>query len=466
MLASGQVSEQRVAEPGKSAVAAPPRRGRSCALGVLVGVCALGWLGFNLPAENRFADESAYISQAYYADLWLRADRNNEAWLAFPALDLVPVPKYLIGLALRTGGYPRPLPEAARRWYFNTSFVCGTPEMLEAARWPSVIVGALGCVAVYALGLMAADRRVGVVSALLLMANPLYRLLARRAMADMPAEAFLLVTLALGLCTWKRTLARGWSAGASVATLGIGICGGVAVASKLNGVLGLWIVGAWALLGLALPGFALRRKLAFCAATTLAMALAFGTFVALNPYLTAHPAGALPESLRLTAALGFWGRCRALVEHRLELSAGQQQLFPHNALVTLRERAKVVAVQGFGRFGPFGPAHSDSTKRYDPDQDWGALIWLPWVAIGFVWSLARGRAPLRPQPPQPPATWAIALEWLVALAVVTLYLPMAWDRYQLSIQSGSCLLGGAAAVWLFDFARDGLRAARDPRPGS
>ena len=74
------------------------------------------------------------------------------------------------------------------------------------ARWPSVVLGVLGCLSIYALGTIAFDRRVGWLSSLLLMANPLYRMHARRAMSDVPAEAFLLASLALGLLAWKRML--------------------------------------------------------------------------------------------------------------------------------------------------------------------------------------------------------------------------------------------------------------------
>ena len=69
-------------------------------------------------------------------------------------------------------------------WYQDPNLRFETPEMLLVARWPSVILGALGCVAIFGLGALGRDRRTGAVAALLLMVNPLYRLHARRAMAD------------------------------------------------------------------------------------------------------------------------------------------------------------------------------------------------------------------------------------------------------------------------------------------
>ncbi|HEV3121616.1 MAG TPA: glycosyltransferase family 39 protein [Isosphaeraceae bacterium] len=435
---------------------------RSCAIGAAIGVVALLYFGWDLSAEPRFADESAFLSQAYYCDLWLKGDYQNAAWLTFPALDLVPLPKYLIGLSLRAASLPRPGPAAAMRWYSDISYQCGTAAMLGAARWPSAVLGALGCVALYALGLQAGGRHVGVIAALLLMANPLYRMHARRAMADVPAEALVLITAALGLWCWRRTLSRGWGAGPAFATLGTGIAGGLAVLAKLNGVLGLLIVSAWACLAVLLPGVRASRKVALFGAALAACVLGFLTFVALNPFLTAQATGTNSPALRQLRDLGFLARCDKLRTHRLDVAANQQQNFPSNALTTPLERACVVAEQGFGRFGPFGPSPDDSTIRYDWQQDWGAWIWRIWVGIGLVWAIVKGYQQMRTG--APPAAWAIALEALVALVVVTLYIPMAWNRYFLSIQPGSALLAAGAVVWVCEGLLSLAARQQEPNP--
>ena len=103
----------------------------------------------------------------------------------------------------------------------------------------------------------------------------------------------------------------------------------------------------------------------------------------------------------------------------------------------------MVAVQGFGRFGPLGPPKSDSTRRYDLAQDWGVFLWLPLVADGpgrdrSCWdSASSGRPRRRPAGPWPSGP-------CLAVAVVTAYLPMAWDRYQLPIQAPAALLAAMA----------------------
>ena len=74
----------------------------------MVGLLSSLWFSYDLPAEPHFADESAYVSQAYFADLWLRGDRDNPEWLEYPAFDLPPLPKYLTGGALLAIGQHLP----------------------------------------------------------------------------------------------------------------------------------------------------------------------------------------------------------------------------------------------------------------------------------------------------------------------------------------------------------------------
>ena len=137
--------------------------------------------------------------------------------------------------------------------------------------------------------------------------------------------------------------------------------------------------------------------------------IASAVFIALNPFMTAHPAGPLPPSLQAISEMNPWQRFRLLVAHRGELSAQQQKLFPHDALHTFSDRASVVLVQGFGRFGPFGPRKSDSTRRFDLRQDWGAVVWLPLVLAGAV---AAGRLGWQQQrQSRAPTGWALLIWW-------------------------------------------------------
>jgi hypothetical protein len=219
------------------------------------------------------------------------------------------------------------------------------------------------------------------------------------------------------------------------------------------------IVAGWVLLALVVPVFPIQRRLAFVPIALVTVVIAGLTFVALNPFLTAHPRGPLPPQIAAVSRLEFGSRVRMLFAHRVNVAREQRVLFPHNALNTPLEKLAVAAVQGFGRFGPFGPRKDDSTKRFDRSQDWGATLWLPWVAAGLVWALARGRRQCAAG--EPPTAWAIAVAAVVAALVVTAYLPLAWDRYLLSLQPGSALLAAGVAV----AAAEGLAAAMLGRRG-
>jgi 4-amino-4-deoxy-L-arabinose transferase-like glycosyltransferase len=305
---------------------------------------------------------------------------------------------------------------------------------------------------------LARDGRVGGLAALLLMFNPLYRLHARYAMSDVPAEALALLSLALALWGWRRMLAGRTGAGAWLAALAAGVSCGFAVLAKINGVLALIVVAAWVLLALALPNAPPLRKVRVILAALMIAVVAPLTFVALNPFMTARPTRPLsPQPGPMAkfpppaavARMDTWQRARLIVQTRLDVSRGQQASFWHNALHALPERIQVVAVQGYGRFGPFGPrGRTDSTKRFDGAQDWGGWIWGPWVLAGACWAVVRGRGQLAAG--EPPTAWAVLIEALVALAVVTAYLPMAWDRYQLPIQAGSALLAAGVATAAVD----------------
>jgi hypothetical protein len=287
-----------------------------------------------------------------------------------------------------------------------------------------------------------------------------------------------LVALALGLAAWSRWLgsrprlprdgaidpglADETSAtpglfrriGGVVVSFGLtllaGAFVGLAVLCKLNGTLAGMILAAWAALALGLKGVSLLPKLGLVVATAAAGAVAIATFAALDPTLTARPAAPLPPGMERLAGLSLLDRARLVKDHRVEVSANGQRKFADYALRTPADKVLAVFVQGFGRFSPLGPRHSDSTRRYDWPQDWSALVWIPLVAAGAYVSYVRGRDQARRG--EAATAWAVLLAGVVATAVVTSFLPLAWDRYYLSIQPWTVLLASAvvteAAGWL------------------
>jgi hypothetical protein len=432
-----------MATPGPSRSASPASPARPLARQAgLAGLLALAFFALGL-GDTPFVDEYAYITQSYQPDLLLAGRINDPAWLDRLTYDLVPLPKYLINAAFRLAGITRPRPFDASAWYDDTSYRWGTTPQLVAARIPSVLMGAIGCVAIFALGVQVRDATTGWLAAGLLVINPLYRLHAHRAMSEAPCEALSLIALAVGLWAWnallspRKGIVLGW-----IGMAAAGLFAGLAILAKFNGILALLVMAAWALLGVALPRFAAARKAALLAATANAGLVAAATFVALNPFMTAQPAGPLPPGLKAIAALDTWERFRFLLQHRMDVSRGQQRGFAHNALLTPADRVAVLTVQGFGRFGPLGPSASDSTKRFDLAQDWGVFLWLPLVLWGFARASIRGFREFRRG--DPPFSLLVSIWALLATAVVAAYLPMAWDRYQLPIQAPTALLAALA----------------------
>jgi 4-amino-4-deoxy-L-arabinose transferase-like glycosyltransferase len=411
-----------------------------------LGCASLAVYGSSIHAKP-FEDEYAYITQSYYADHFFRGELDHPAWLDFFAYDLQPLPKYLIGLSLHCANLPMPDPRAARNWYRKYA-PFGTSATLTAARWPSLVLGSLGCMALFGCGTLVKDSRLGAIAAILFMVNPLYSLHAHRAMSDVPCEAFVTIALGLALLSWKWA----WSTRPPAACILIsslsGLAAGLALQCKFNAFLALMIVAAWAIIGLIAPGLRLKRKLVIASGSIMTLAAALAVCLTLNPYLTARPRGFVSPQARRIFNENPWQRFLFQVRHRVELSEDQQRTFPNDALHTLAERSHVVAVQGFGRFGPFGPPLSDSRVRFDLSQDFGALLWAPLVLVGLVQSIALGQRQWRAAAPPTGIAllvWA-ALVWLMVAA----YLPMAWDRYLLPIQAVNALLAALGPTMLWD----------------
>ncbi len=411
-------------------------------LGIFVG--SLSYLGWGLPAEPHFVDESAYIAQSFYGDLYVAGRWNHPAWLDYAGYDLPPLPKYIICAGLWLENYRRPSLSDAHAWYANTSRQFVTLPALVAARRPSVLLGAVGCVAIFWIGTLALNPQVGGLAAFLLAVNPLYHLHARRAMSDVPAECFTLLALAVGLVVWKSASAKRLTAG------GWGLAGlagalvGLATLAKLNGVLSGLVLASWVCLGSISPTISTRSKRDLALAAVAAAAIAFGTFVVLNPFLLAQPPQPVAREVAATARLTFMKRVKAVYDHRATVSLLAMKSFPNDALPTLPSKIAVVAVQGFGRFGLLGPhGRSDSTRRFDWAQDSNAVIWGPLVLIAWVGLIVQGVRRYRSEPPD--RAWLLVAYFTVVLVVVTGFIPLAWDRYMISIQPPAALVG--ATVW-------------------
>ena len=109
-------------------------------------------------------------------------------------------------------------------------------------------------------------------------------------------------------------------------------------------------------------------------AFAVAVLVAVGTFVALNPFMTAPVDASMRAEKVQIVGTNLWDRATAIVRHRASVTRGQVEKF-REAIQWWPERPLVVAVQGFGRFGLFGPPFHNSQvpyDRYDWRRDWGA----------------------------------------------------------------------------------------------
>lgn len=446
------------------------RSGRKwLAIGIALGLIALGRYAWLTRTEPHFVDESAYLAQSFYWDLFRTNDRDSWLWLAYDAQDLPPLTKYLVGMSLELRGFRPPGPGSSREWYGNIETRVGTDVELFAGRLPIPLFGALGVVAAFALGTVAFSTRVGVLGALLLFFNPLYSLHAARAMSDVPAESLLVASVACGLWAWKSSWRDGPGRGWWLGTLGAGVFAGLAILSKLNGMLALFALGAIGASALCLAragggdeetggrGWGWLARIGSLAGLGIAAVVAVALFVALNPFVTAHPKGRPPPGMIVVADPGeSWGaRLERVIRHRTDVSKKAAEDFPHNAVDTLPEKAATLFVQGWGRFGPFGPRWSDSTRWLDPAQDWGMLPWGVVVFAGAVAAVLIGKG--QRSRGDFPAAWGFLLYAALAYLVVGLFIPLAWDRYLMSIQPPTAILGGVA----LDGAIRWVRGRRD-----
>src|SRR5262249_39277086 len=221
--------------------------------------------------------------------------------------------------SLRAAHLPMPGPAHAASWYDHyTPF--GTQATLIVARLPFLVLGALGCIALFGCGVRIQDWRMGVLAAVLLMINPLFRLHAHRAMSEAPYEALLIAALALTLWAGHRVWAGRSDPGTWLLFVLAGVCAGLSIASKFNGLLSLIVIAGWCGSALAAPRLPALRKLALAAGAIAITGMALGVFLALNPALTAQPRGGLSPQARAVAKLDPWERFRRMVEIRLAIS--------------------------------------------------------------------------------------------------------------------------------------------------
>lgn len=382
-----------------------------------------------LKGHPHFVDESAYVSQAYFGDLFITGQVNSNLWFEYPAYDLPPLTKYLVWAGLVAGGDARPGPAAMRAWYNDTSSRFESPEMLLHARLPILFCGIFTLLATGRL----AERWLGSGGAALAIffvaANPLFRSHARQAMADIPTE----MGVAAALCLFAPKAGKLY--GSYGRTIACGIFLGLAASAKLNGFLASIVLVVWSLVCLIKsPRISLQLVLAGFSGAIL--------FILLNPFFYANPKGLREPQFDALRQKNLPERLKFMMDHRVGVSQEGQKLFPNDALTTIPQKISVLIVQGFGRFSPIGPIRDNSERRFDPAQDWPVVLWLPLV----VWGL---RAALLDKSQNQMSNRFIITYWVCSLVVVGAFLPLAWNRYMLPLVIPSSILAAGGAIDLY-----------------
>jgi 4-amino-4-deoxy-L-arabinose transferase-like glycosyltransferase len=357
-------------------------------------------------------DESQWIADSHYLELFLSGDTASPLWQEnFTVLTQPPLVRYVVGAGRRLGGYgPGDLNAP---WDFSLSPAANLargavpePRLLWWARLPMALLAILSAGLVLRLAARAAGPRAGLAAALLFVLNGYLNLSLRQAMAESITVAAILAGLCAADAALRRWRALGHAAPASnpsralVALSGLGLSAGLAAGAKMNTGLIALLVPAVAPTLLLAPGPQPRRlRLRFVLlATLLTGALAAAAFVAPNPFL-------YPDPIQ---------RARQLVRQRVYEMSRQVRLFPQDVIRGPADRARFL---GLGLF-----------------QDYAALAFpgavflnLPLCALG-LFRLARPalRWLRRASGPPTPALFILAAAFVGLPPLLT---PLKWPRY-------------------------------------
>lgn len=268
-------------------------------------VAVLAWLAL-LPGAVRTpfdSDESQWISTSRYLELFVGGRFGDEAWeTGYWTLTQPPVARYFIGIGRLLGGYSDT--ELNTPWTFRRSAAENTaagnmpsPDLLRWSRVPMTVLAVVPVVALFWLLKRAAGRRAAWLFVFLFLLSPYLRQTLSRAMGEAPLLAFTVLAMMAG----ERVLHYGRRATAGDETMSrryllwaglMGLCAGLAGASKLNGLgvaaaaVAIAVVAAWPQ---AQEGsFRQRWRLAMWG-SGIALAVAIAAFILINPYLYLSP---------------------------------------------------------------------------------------------------------------------------------------------------------------------------------
>ena len=278
-------------------------------------------------------DESNYMFRGrYFSYFFLRRTASPELWGNGHHVHTQPMlADYLVGATLWLNGRN---PESFLTYDWGKPLAANIdegrvpdPATLGLIRTPMVGLAVGVVLLLYANGRLLAGPLAGLAAGLVGLLSPLTQVSLVRARNDCPLAFFLLLALLLGLLGARRgrrgALPIGWAVAAGIAL-------GLAVESKLTGLLGLVAVSAWGGLTALLAawwagssaGARLRAAWLSSRGWFLATLVGVGLFYALYPHLWQNPVIHTPH----------------LFENRLQQMLSHQRNYPSTAVYNVWDR--------------------------------------------------------------------------------------------------------------------------------
>lgn len=380
-------------------------------------------------------DEAHKIADTYFFHLLRTADFSNPDWFRHIAdRTNPPVGKFLFGLSASLSGAALPEDLSLRVEQPDGSLgqkLRGDPrefdEVLLAARRVSMIATAGTAAVVFSVAAFAGGFAAGAIAAVLYLAHYLTATFSATAVYD-PLLTFFIALSALPLIHLTTTPSRRRLLLSAVAA---GVFGAAAFQTRLSGLLGIAV-----LLALFLAMWIASRRRDPIVFTLVAAGVFVVVSAAINPFYWAVPrSGTAPvigsdEALPLRISSRF-GHQLAELSELLDRQSRNQEM-----LDSVGSKAQFAAEIALG----------DLT---------GMLALLGWGIATFF--LATGRSIRRA-----PSTAVLVWSGLI-IALLIVWIPLAWPRYMLAAIPALAIGGGAGWGELFRVGRDMVRSEEGKR---
>lgn len=360
----------------------------------------------SLESVEFFPDESQWISTSKYFDLFISGDFTAPEWdINYWTMTQPPLARYFIGIGRFIGGYR--LTTLNSPWDFSITFnqnkLAGNyPDkaVLYWARIPMALMGVFACSAVAILVKGASGIFTGCIWVIFCLINPFLKLILRRAMGDSLLVAFTVCVMVFSILFVKQILLHKkqhiWE---YIFLTLMGVSGGFAQASKLNGSISL--IGA-GFLAISTAIHLNRQKTpAFRPLLIYIILLVFSSqlvFIMINPTLWEAP-----------VSRTIW-----MFLHRFQEMQVQAQAMPQYVMNGIVDRFVTVTYRVFENYSPIS---------------FGGALWIniPLFLIGLTGCSIETLNYIRGEKTSP-LHISLLLIGVVA-AIPSLLTPLDWDRY-------------------------------------